>query len=95
MVFEKIKELLANQLDADESLMSMETNIASDLGADSLDVVELLSEIEDEFDIEIPDEDIETIKTIGDLVEYIQCLNFKVKQQLSLYWFAAVYFYSI
>ncbi|MBQ6826230.1 MAG: acyl carrier protein [Clostridia bacterium] len=72
MVFEKIKELLANQLDADESLMSMETNIASDLGADSLDVVELLSEIEDEFDIEIPDEDIETIKTIGDLVEYIQ-----------------------
>lgn len=72
MVFEKIKELLANQLGADEDQMSMDTNIAADLGADSLDVVELLAEIQDEFDIEIPDEEIENIKTIGDLTEYIQ-----------------------
>ncbi len=72
MVYEKIKELLANQLGADEESMSMDTNIAADLGADSLDVVELLAEIQDEFDIEIPDEEIENIKTIGDLTEYIQ-----------------------
>ncbi len=72
MVFEKVKELLANQLGADEELMTMDTNIASDLGADSLDVVELLTDIQDEFQIEIPDEEIENIKTIGDLTEYIQ-----------------------
>ncbi len=72
MVFEKIKELLANQLGADEESMTMDTNIAADLGADSLDVVELLAEIQDEFQIEIPDEEIENIRTIGDLTEYIQ-----------------------
>lgn len=72
MVFEKVKELLANQLGADEELMTMDTNIGTDLGADSLDVVELLTDIQDEFQIEIPDEEIENIKTIGDLTEYIQ-----------------------
>ncbi len=72
MVFEKIKKILAEQLDADEEKMTMETNIADDLGADSLDVVELLMSIEDEFDVEIPDEAIDTMKTIGDVVEYIQ-----------------------
>ncbi len=72
MIFEKIKKLLAEQLDADEDDMTMDTDIAKDLGADSLDVVELLMSIEDEFDIEIPDEEIENIKTIGELVEYIQ-----------------------
>ena len=72
MVFEKIKEILAEQLDADAEDMTMDTNIAKDLGADSLDVVELLMSIEDEFEVEIPDEEIENIKTIGDLTEYIQ-----------------------
>lgn len=72
MVFEKIKNILAEQLNADEDEMTMETNIAKDLGADSLDVVELLMSIEDEFEVEIPDEEIENIKTIGDLTEYIQ-----------------------
>lgn len=72
MVFEKIKNILAEQLDADADEMTMETNIAKDLGADSLDVVELLMSIEDEFEVEIPDEEIENIKTIGDLTEYIQ-----------------------
>ena len=64
--------MLADQLDADEAELTMETNIAKDLDADSLDVVELLMTIEDEFNIEIPDEEIENIKTIGDLTEYIQ-----------------------
>lgn len=71
MVFEKIKQILADQLDADIDEMTMETRIADDLGADSLDVVEMLMAIEDDFDVEIPDEDIEGLKTIGDVVEYI------------------------
>ncbi len=72
MIFEKIKEILAEQLDADIDSMTMDTDIARDLGADSLDVVELLMSIEDEFSVEVPDEEIENIKTIGDLTEYIQ-----------------------
>ena len=72
MVFERIKEILADQLDASTDKMAMESDIAADLGADSLDVVELLMSIEDEFDVEIPDEEIEHIKTIGDLVKYIE-----------------------
>ncbi len=72
MVFEKIKEILGAQLDADEESITLETDIADDLGADSLDVVELLMSIEDEFDVEIPDEEIVNLKTVGSLVDYIQ-----------------------
>ncbi len=75
MTFDKIKEILAEQLDADIDEMTMDTDIAKDLGADSLDVVELLMSIEDEFNVEIPDEEIENIKTIGELVEYIEANN--------------------
>ena len=72
MIFEKITQILADQLDADADSMTLETKIAEDLGADSLDVVEMLMTIEDEFEVEIPDEDIEGLKTIGDVTEYIQ-----------------------
>ena len=72
MVFEKIKSILAAQFDVDEDTLTMSTGIADDLGADSLDVVEALMSIEDEFKVEIPDEAIEDIKTIGDLVNYIE-----------------------
>ena len=72
MVFEKLKEILALQLDVDAEDMTMDTKIIDDLGADSLDVVEMLMSVEDEFDVEIPDEKIEELKTIGDVVEYIQ-----------------------
>ncbi len=72
MIFERVKELLADQLDISTDVMTMDSNIATDLGADSLDVVELLISIEDEFEVEIPDEEIENIKTIGDLVKYIE-----------------------
>lgn len=75
MTFDKIKSILAEQLDADIDEMTMDTDIARDLGADSLDVVELLMSIEDEFSVEIPDEEIESIKTIGELVEYIEANN--------------------
>ncbi|HHW46298.1 MAG TPA: acyl carrier protein [Clostridiales bacterium] len=72
MVFEKIKVILSQQLDVEEDQITMETNIEEDLGADSLDMVDLLMSIEDEFDIEVPDEDIENIKTVGDIVQYIE-----------------------
>ncbi len=72
MVFEKIRAILANQLDADEDAITMDTDIAADLNADSLDVVELIMSIEDEFEIEIPDDSIENIKTVGDVVNHIQ-----------------------
>ena len=72
MVFEKIKAILADQLDADEDAITMETDISADLGADSLDVVELIMSIEDEFEIEVPDDKIEDVKTVGDIVNYIQ-----------------------
>ena len=72
MVSEKIIALLADQFGKDESEISLTMDIAEDLGADSLDVVELLMSIEDEFSMEIPDEEIENIKTVGDLVTYIE-----------------------
>ena len=72
MVFEKIRKILAEQLDANEDDITADTKIEEDLHADSLDVVELLMSIEDEFEVEIPDEEIENLKTIGDVVEYIQ-----------------------
>ncbi len=71
MTFEKITEILAEQLDADRDAMTADTKIADDLGADSLDLVDLIMAVEDEFDIEIPDEDVENIQTIGDIVNYI------------------------
>lgn len=75
MTFDKIKTILAEQLDVEAETLTMETDIAKDLNADSLDVVEILMSIEDEFSVEIPDEEIENIKTIGDLVEYIENNN--------------------
>lgn len=72
MVFDKIREILADQLDANADEMTMDTRIAEDLGADSLDVVEMLMSVEDEFGIEIPDDAIEDLKTIGNVVEYIE-----------------------
>lgn len=73
MILEKIKEILAEQFDIDDiSTLNENTNIADDLGADSLDVVEVLMSIEDEFKVEIPDEEIENIRTIGQLATYIE-----------------------
>lgn len=72
MVFDKIKSIIVEQLDADEADVTMEANIQDDLGADSLDVVDLVMSIEENFDVEIPDEDVENIKTVGDIVKYIE-----------------------
>ena len=72
MVLEKVKMILSSQFDVEEDSITPETNIADDLGADSLDVVDMLMSLEDEFDVEIPDEEIERIRTVVELVAYIE-----------------------
>ena len=72
MIFDKLKDIIVEQLDADEDAVTLTANIQEDLGADSLDIVDLITTIEDEFDLSIPDEAVEDIKTIGDIVKYIE-----------------------
>lgn len=72
MVFEKVKAILSEQFDVEEDSITMESSITDDLGVDSLDVVDLLMSIEDEFEVEVPDSEVENIKTVGDLVKYIE-----------------------
>ena len=72
MVLEKVKAILAEQFDVEEDTITAETTIQDDLGAESLDVVDLLMSIEDEFEVEVPDEEIENIKTVGNLVDFIE-----------------------
>ncbi len=70
-VFEKVKEITAEQLDIDESLITMDTSFINDLEADSLALVQLMMALEEEFDVEIPDEEADEISTVGDAVNYI------------------------
>lgn len=72
MVLEKVKAILAEQFDVEEDKVTTDTDLQEDLGADSLDVVDLLMSIEDEFGVEVPDDEIENIKTVGSLVSYIE-----------------------
>lgn len=72
MVFEKVREIIVEQLDVEEDEVKMESSFIDDLGADSLDIVELIMALEEEFDLEIPDEQAEKITTVGDVVEYIK-----------------------
>ena len=72
MVLQKVKAILAEQFDVEEDKITADTDLQEDLGADSLDVVDLLMSIEDEFEVEVPDEEIENIKTVGSLVSYIE-----------------------
>ena len=72
MVLEKVKMILAEQLEVEEDAITTETDIQDDLGADSLDVVDMVMSLEDEFEIEVPDEDIENLRTVGALVSYIE-----------------------
>ena len=72
MVFEKVKSIVADQLDVEEEKVTAEASITEDLGADSLDVVDLVMSIEEEFDIEIPDDKAAEIKTVQDIVDYIK-----------------------
>ncbi|TDT61609.1 acyl carrier protein [Fonticella tunisiensis] len=72
MVFEKVKERISDILGVDPDDITMESSFIDDLGADSLDIVELIMALEEEFDIEIPDEEAEKIQTVGDVVDYIK-----------------------
>jgi acyl carrier protein len=72
MTFEKIREIIVEQLGVDESAVTLETSLMKDLEADSLDAVEIIMAIEDEFEIEVPDEDAEKFLSIGDIVKYVE-----------------------
>ncbi len=71
-ILEKIKAIIVEQLGVTDTSVTMEASFIDDLGADSLDIVELVMAIEEEFDIEIPDSDAEKVVTVGDVVEYIK-----------------------
>ncbi|NCO65216.1 MAG: acyl carrier protein [Candidatus Aquicultor secundus] len=70
-MFSKVKDIVVEQLGVDEGEVAMSTSFVNDLGADSLDIVELIMAMEEEFDIEIPDEDAESIGTVEDVVSYV------------------------
>jgi acyl carrier protein len=70
--FERVKKIIVDRLGVEESKVTLEASFKEDLGADSLDVVELVMELEDEFDMEISDEDAEKISTVGEVVNYIE-----------------------
>ena len=72
MVFDTVKNLISEQLDVKADDITEASNIQDDLGADSLDVVDLVMALEDEFDVEIPEEQVENIKTVGDIVKFIE-----------------------
>lgn len=72
MEFEKLKKIIAEVLNVDEEEISMETTFVDDLGADSLDIFQIIMGLEEEFDIEIPNEEAEKIVTVGDAVEQIK-----------------------
>ena len=74
MVFEKIKEILSSQFEVEADSITLETDIVDDLGADSLDLVELLTSLEDEFGIVITDERANELRTVGQVVEFIETL---------------------
>nr|WP_295277322.1 acyl carrier protein [uncultured Blautia sp.] len=71
-MLEKIKEIAADSLGADVNTMTADTSFKEDLGADSLDLFEMVMALEEEFEVEIPTEDLENIKTIGDVESYLQ-----------------------
>ena len=71
-IFEKVKGIIVEQLGVAETAVTMEASFIDDLGADSLDIVELIMALEEEFDIEIPDSDAEKVVTVGDVVDYIK-----------------------
>ncbi len=72
MIFEKVKKIIVEQLGVEESDVNLESSFIDDLGADSLDIVELIMALEEEFDIEIPDSEAEKLASVNDAVEYIK-----------------------
>ena len=89
---DKIKKIIVDQLGVDESKITEDSSFVDDLGADSLDIVELIMAFEEEFDMEIPDEDAEKIKTVGDAVKYLSKQEYKYKISISIFY---IYFLKI
>jgi acyl carrier protein len=71
MNFEKVRDIIAKQLDIDPAKITMESKLIEDLKADSLDIVELIMDLEQEFNVEIPDEELPNVKTVADIVGYL------------------------
>jgi acyl carrier protein len=71
-IFEKVRKVVCEELGVQESEVTMEASFVDDLGADSLDVVELVMALEDAFGIDIPDDDVAGLKTVGDVVRYVE-----------------------
>lgn len=72
MIFEEIKDILAQQLDLDPETIELTSNLANDLGADSLDAIDIVMSLEDQYGIEVPDSVIESMKTVEDIVSFIE-----------------------
>ncbi len=72
MVLDKLKTILAEQLDVDESIITADSMLVEDLGADSLDAIDIVMSVEDEFKIEVPDEIIEKMESVNDILTYIE-----------------------
>ena len=72
MMFEKIREIICEQLELEEDQVTMDSILLEDLGADSIDLADLVMTLEDEFDLEISDEELESIRTVADIVKFIE-----------------------
>ncbi len=72
MVFEKVRSIICEQLGIEEDKVTLKSNITDDLGVDSIDIVDLVMSLEDEFELEMSDDDISKVKTVGDIVDYIE-----------------------
>ena len=72
MVFEKVRAIICDQLEVDEDIVTLDAVLLEDLGADSIDLADLVMTLEDEFDMEISDEELENIRTVADIVRFIE-----------------------
>lgn len=72
MIFEKVRAIICDQLELDEEVVTLEAVLLEDLGADSIDLADLVMTLEDEFDLEISDEELENIRTVADIVKFIE-----------------------
>lgn len=72
MIFDRVREIISSQLDVEEDSITMDSDILEDFGADSLDLVDLVMSFEDEFGVEVPDDEVEKFHTVGDVVKYLE-----------------------
>lgn len=72
MVFEKVQKILSDQFEVEEDTITLDSKLEEDFGADSLDSIDLIMSIEDEFEIDVPDDIVENMKTVSDIVDYIE-----------------------